>query len=93
MYVCSLHYIEMPSTINNNDPAWKIFNVYCHDSQGSNPSVQWVAKPEPIVMLAMKNPHIVVAKDINGITYTGEQLLNIIIKCKTNDYSMIGQWI
>ena len=91
MYAGSLHYIEMPLHIKDDNPEWKICNIFCQDSYGNNPSLQWIARPESIVMMAMKNPNSAIAKDLNRNTFTGQQILNIIIKCKGNDYSLIGQ--
>ena len=93
MYSGSIHYIEMPLHIKEDDSQWKICNIFCQDSNGSQPSLQWIARPESIVMMAMKNPHSNIAQDLNRNTFTGNQVLNIIVKCKNNDYSLIGQQI
>jgi len=66
-----------------------LLKVYCQDMQGNGVQVKWYWRPETVVMMAMKNPEIIVAIDTKSRTYTGNQVLNIIIASRHNDYTQV----
>lgn len=66
-----------------------LLKVYCNDVQGNGVQVKWYWRPETVVMMAMKHPEIIVAIDTNSRTYTGKQVINIIIASRHNDYTQV----
>ena len=74
------------------DPQWHILTVTGNDTQTYK--LIWATNPEPIVLLALKNPDIHVVKDSHGKRWTGTQLLHIINNSKMDNriYTQIGEY-
>jgi len=67
-----------------------LFKVFCQDTTGVGVVLQWLWRPETVVMMAMRNPNEIVGVDTFGNTYTGDKLLHIIIQSRNNDYSKVS---
>ena len=86
-------WLETPD--NHNfwvDPKWHIFSIMGNDVV--NYQLWWATPPEPIVQMAMKNLTEVVVKDSSANHWTGQELLNMINRCKLENrlYDKIGTY-
>lgn len=74
------------------DPKWHIFSVMGNDVV--NYQLWWATPPEPVVQMAMKNLTEVVVKDSSANHWTGQELLNMINRCKLENrlYDKIGTY-
>jgi succinylglutamate desuccinylase len=66
-----------------------LLKVFCQDTTGAGVRIQWFWRPETVVMMAMKNPTLILAIDLHGNRFTGEQMMNIIVQSRNNDYTQV----
>lgn len=85
-----LFWADAPDGFDINSPDWKLFHVFREDD--NKYILSWVARPELIVMCAMKNNDILIAKAIDGTPYTGENVINMIQNCSIRLYDKVGEW-
>jgi len=85
-----LYWITSPQYFDLNNPQWKIFHVYQNDK--GNGVLVWVSNPEYVVIYAMNNLNLEVAKNNVNVTYTGQNIINMINNCPTKIYDKIGEW-
>ena len=81
----------------DNKDEWKNPKNHMFTIFGDDPldyQLVWACNPEPIVLLALKNPELDVCKEESGKAWNGRHLLHFIMSCKAHNriYAEIGKW-